>query len=332
MNFLRIVLTISIIAASASRLPGQAVDAPEPGWQKAEKALDVFQGLLNVASARAAQKVQENAAKQQEKTAKSIVLRKFQLDLTNAYRSGQRALDQRQYEQAVTAFDRVIEGKEERADGAMYWKAYALNKLGRRDPALAALADLEKQFPQSRWLNDARALAVEVRAAAGQGVSPESQVDEDIKLLAISSLMNQDPDRALPLLEKLLNDAKNPPALKSRALFVLAQSKVPRAGEIVSQYAKGGSNPDLQLQAIEYLGTFRRNEAEMLTELYAGTSDPAVKRAILRAMSRQQTAAKQLVDIARKENDPALKREAVRQLANMKSKEAADYLIELINQ
>ena len=276
------------------------------------------------------------------------------------YRNGQRALDAREYDKAVSSFDRVITAKSERADGAMYWKAFALNKLGRRDQALAALADLEKQFSQSRWLSDARALAAEVRAAGGQAASPESQNDEELKLLAINSLINQDPDRAIPLLEKLLNDAKTAPSLKRRALFVLTQSKAPKAREIVTQYAKGGSNPDLQLQAIEYLGTFRSPDStQALGEVYAASSDPGVKRAVLRGFVSSKSkdrllqvarteqnvelrraavqylasmqAGPELVELARKETDPALRREMVLQLSRMQSKEATDYLTEILS-
>ena len=70
-------------------------------------------------------------------------------------------------------------------------------------------AEIPKQFPQSRWINDAKALQVEIQQASGTAVSPESQSDEDLKLLAINSLMNSEPDRAIPLLEKVVNDPKN---------------------------------------------------------------------------------------------------------------------------
>src|SRR5689334_15916251 len=146
-----------------------------------------------------------------------------------AYRSGTRAIDKREYESAVEAFDRVIDNKGSRADGAMYWKAYAQNKLGRRDQALATLAQLQQGFPQSRWLNDAKALEVEVRQASGQKVSPDAESDEDLKLLAINGLMSSDPERALPLLQKVLGDPKASPRVKERALFVVAQSRDARA-------------------------------------------------------------------------------------------------------
>jgi tetratricopeptide (TPR) repeat protein len=257
---------------------------------------------------------------------------KLTLDLKskNMYRSGEQALDRRDYEKAIAAFDRVIETKQPRADGAMYWKAFALGKLDRRDQALAVLGDLEKQYPQSRWLRDSQALAVEIRSAAGQRVPPESQTDEELKLLALGSLINQDPDRALPLLEKMLGDARNPPRVSSRALFLLAQSKSPKAQEIVGRYAKGASNPDLQMKAIEYLGVFRSNESlQTLVDVYA-SGDTTVKKAVASGLFRAG-AAKQLVELARKESDPAMKVELVRQLSMMHSKEATDYMIELLS-
>jgi len=310
-----------------------------------------------------------------------------------SYESGKSALDNHNYEKAVTVFDKVIDSKNpsSRADGAYYWKAYALNKLGKRDEALAALAELSKQFPQSSWLNDAKALQAEVQQAKGQPVSPENQADEDLRLYAINALMNSDADRAVPLLEGLLNNPKMSPKLKERALFVLAQSRADKAHEIVGRYAKGASNPDLQLIAVQYLGTFRSNESrQLLADVYKSASDVNVKRSVLRSfeMSRDfehltgiakseqnvelrgeairqlgnlrddqtvaslvaiygsesdknikreilnslgnQGAVKQLIDCARKESDPELKRDAVRRLSQMKSKEALDYLAELL--
>ena len=58
-------------------------------------------------------------------------------------------------------------------------------------------------------------------------------------------------------------------------------------------------------------------------------TDPAMKRSIVDGL-RSQRNAKGLVDLARKETDPAMKREIVSRLSNMKSKESADYLMELL--
>ena len=124
-------------------------------------------------------------------------------------------------------FDEVIENKGLRADGALYWKAYALNRTGKRTEALAALDQIEREYAGSAWLNDAKALKLEVQQSSGQPVSPETQSDEELKLLAINGLMHSDPDRAMPLLERVLTDSKSAPKVKERALFVLSQSTQP---------------------------------------------------------------------------------------------------------
>src|SRR5258708_9080480 len=87
------------------------------------------------------------------------------------YRSGKSYLDRKEYDKAVDAFNRVIENKGSRSDGALYWRAYAQNRLGKREDALASLAELQKSYPSSHWLDAAKALQQQIRAQNGQ-VSP----------------------------------------------------------------------------------------------------------------------------------------------------------------
>ncbi len=199
------------------------------------------------------------------------------------YEAGKRALDNHRWDEALEDFNQVASRGGARADAAWYWKAYALNKLGRRDEAVAAMAELRKSFPTSHWLDDAKVLDLEVQQAAGKPVSPDQQADEDLKLIAINSIMQSDPDRAIPLIENLLKTSTSP-KLKERAVYVLAQSGSPRAHQILIQIARGGGNPDLQVKAIEYMRQWRRQNdgnADLLPEIYASTTDLAVKRAIL---------------------------------------------------
>lgn len=200
------------------------------------------------------------------------------------YASGQRALDRSQWDQALSNFSQVADHAGTRADGALYWKAYALNKLGKRDDAAAAIAELRKSYPKSRWLDDASALEVQIRQSAGQNVPPEGQPDEELKLMALNALVNSDPDRAVPLLENLLKGSQTP-RVKERALFVLAQNNSPRAQQVLEQFARGGGNPDLQLTAINYLGIQGRKQGntQFLMDVYTAATDEGVKRAVLRA-------------------------------------------------
>ena len=98
------------------------------------------------------------------------------------YSRGTSYLDQGRYDQAVQAFDKVIAANDKRADGAMYWKAYALNRLGRGGEALSTLDELLKKFPSSRWANDAKALQVEVKQASGRPVNPSQQSDDELEV------------------------------------------------------------------------------------------------------------------------------------------------------
>ena len=228
------------------------------------------------------------------------------------YRAASRELDERQYEKALENFNRVIEVKGTHIEGALYWKAYALSRLGRGDQAAAALDELKRGYPQSRWLNDARALELELRQSAGQKPSPEAESDEDLKLLAMSGLIGTDPERVLPQIDKILGSAKSSPKLKERALFVLAQSRNVKARETLTKYAKGGTNPDLQLKAVEYLAAHgAKEDRAKLDEIYQANSDFGIRRAILRGyMASHETEA--LLQIARTEQNPALRAEAIR--------------------
>lgn len=232
------------------------------------------------------------------------------------YDLGTKALDASQWEKALQAFDQVIQAHGPHADGALYWKAYALNKLSRREDALAALATLEKSYAQSRWNNDAKELEVEIRQSMGQTVSPENVSNEDLKLIAINGLMNSDPERAVPLLEKVLQGNQSP-KLKERALFVLAQSSSPQARAIISSIARGQSDKALQRKALEDLALFGGKESRAeLAEIYAASDDIEVKRAILRGfmISGEKD---RILTAAKTEKNPEMRHEAVRQLGVM---------------
>ncbi len=245
------------------------------------------------------------------------------------YREGTGSVDDGRYEQAVARFKRLLEAdsKWSRADGAYYWEAYALNKLGKREEALSTLGEIAKQFPQSRWINDAKALQVEVQQSAGRPVSPDSIDDQDLKLLALTALMNSDSERAVPLVDGVLKDPKNNLSLKAKALYVLAQRpNNEKAREIVGAYAKNGSNPDLQIRAVGYVGTWRTKDgSQILADIYAANSDVAVKRAVLRGLSNSRDSAR-LFGAVKSEQNADLRREAIRGLGNM---QAANELAQL---
>jgi tetratricopeptide (TPR) repeat protein len=292
---------------------GQGVGAGQGANDAAQRQAERQQQRMVEAQQRAIERVRDAAERGRDSEQQRV----------NIYRNGTDSVDEGRYEGAIKNFDHLIEVKWSRNDGVYYWKAYALNKLGKRDEAQAALAEIPKQFPQSRWISDAKALQVEIQQSAGRPVSPDSIDDQDLKLVAINALMNSDAERAVPLLEKVLNDPKNNLSLKAKALFVLAQSRSEksndRAREIVASYAKSGSNPDLQIRAIGYLGTWRSKDSQqILADIYAANNDLAVRRAVLRGLGNSRDSA-HLFAVAKTEQNADLRREAIRDLGNMQA-------------
>lgn len=237
------------------------------------------------------------------------------------YDEAHRFMDRREWDRAIERFNDVIAMKGARTDAALHWKAWSQHRNGQRAEALATITALVKEHPNSRYLKDAKALEVEVRSGTGQPVRPESQSDDELKLMAIQALSNADPAQTVPMLEKLLASPASP-RLKERALFVLAQSDSPRAREVLMGLARGNSTPELQAQAINYLGVHGGQLSRAaLAEVYSSTSDVDVKRRIIRSfmVSGERD---RIVAIAQTDQNAELRREAVRQLGAMGAHDA----------
>jgi HEAT repeats len=303
------------------------------------------------------------------------------------YDEGREALDEDEFRQAERSFTELVKLNGPQTDAALYWMAYAQNREGKKEAALGTIGELKKRYPQSRWKKDGEALEIEVRSATGAKSNPEAQNDEELKLLALQGLMNSSPDKAIPLVEGVLN-GNGSPRVKSKALFVLAQNGSPQSEEVLGKIARGQNHPDLQRKAVSYLAMFGgKRSGKILAEVYTSSNDPEIKRAVIRSYiisgDREQLAAlaksepnqelrkeairnlgviggqaelqpmyaketdrgvkeeilnayfiggdtKGLIAVARAEKDPELKKKAVEKLALLGSKEANEYLMELL--
>jgi tetratricopeptide (TPR) repeat protein len=204
---------------------------------------------------------------------------------SEVYQRGISEIDSEDWNAAVKSFSKVIEMKGSRTDGALYWTAYALNRLGRKTEAKKSIDALGKAYPDSRWNDDAEALDLEMRQASGETVRPDALRDDELKMIAINSLMNTDPEKAYPMLEKIVRSKTATSKMKEQALFVLTQSSSPRAQALIGDLARGNDGTSLQKKAIKYLGinSNEKNRA-VLSEIYASpSSSAALKRDILQS-------------------------------------------------
>src|SRR5215472_10379871 len=230
------------------------------------------------------------------------------------YKSGTDALNSGDYDHAVTVFDEVAKMRGRRAAAALYWKAYTLKQAGNNAQALAAIAELKKNYPQSSYIKDANAIQVEMPGAPANVDS--SVLSDEEKALVLQKVIEEDPDKGLPYAEKWIRSTSSTKT-KDRILFVLSQSHSDKAQQAVVSIAKDNSDPDLQKRAIRYLGMNGSGRGRgALKEIYASASSVEVKKAVFQGwlMCGDKES---VLSVAKEEKSPELRKEAIHYLGIM---------------
>jgi HEAT repeat protein len=232
------------------------------------------------------------------------------------YSDGTRAINDGRWAQAEEIFAGIARQHGERSEAALYWKAYAENKEGKRTEALKTCSQLRQDYPQGKWINECGALEIEIRGMGDDPLPPQDEQNQELKLLALNSLMQQDESRALPVIQQILK-SDQPEKLKARALFVLAQDSSAQAQSLIGEVAHNDRDPRLQRKAIEMLAVTRGKQAAgTLADVYNKSSDEQVKKAVLQTYLIIGTP-DPLVEAAAHESNPELVRTAVRTLGAM---------------
>jgi HEAT repeat protein len=105
--------------------------------------------------------------------------------------------------------------------------------------------------------------------------------DEELALAAMEGLMAQSPERALPIIKKVLAGPQSK-LVKQRALFVLSQIDAPEAREILVQTARS-SDAALRSEAIRSIGIGGDPKALDGLQAIYNAGSPEVKREVLQA-------------------------------------------------
>jgi hypothetical protein len=226
------------------------------------------------------------------------------------------ALDDHDWQRAAALFRRVATERLEHADAALYWLAYANNKRGLRADALTALEELKRSYPKSRWIEDSKALELEIRQSSGQHIEVRHLADGDEKLIVLNSLMDTDPDEGGRIGEEILRTTDES-KVKDGVLFVFSQSGYPQALSVVVKTAKDTKTPELQKRAVRYLAIVGGDETKKaLNEVYATSKDVVVRRAVMKAYLITGDRVK-LLKLAKTEPNVELRSDAVTQLGAM---------------
>ncbi len=262
-----------------------------------------------------------------------------QVNEDRAYDEGTKAMNDGRWSDAEVLFRHVADMKGKRADGAIYWEAYAQDKEGNTGRAISTCKALSSEYAQSKWRGECDAMLAEYRkpvafeldARARADVYRSGSPEDEIKMLALNSLMHQEPEKALPIVKNILQSSTQSPQLKERALFVLAQSQSKEAQDVIDQIARGKMDPDLQIRAIRMMSAMKGKEsAGFLNEIYSGSQDERVKEAALDGMFISGDS-HDLIALAKAESDATRKRKIVSKLSMMHGKDVTDYMEEILS-
>lgn len=228
------------------------------------------------------------------------------------YDEGQKALREQNWTQAAEYFKEAIDSDKKSADAAMYWRAHALYKAGRDKEAERQVKSLARKYPDSRWVKESQVLAIE---HDGQNVilNDQAVLDDELRMFALSRLMERDPERALPLVLEMIKESGSGNR-KRDLMFMLGMSDDPRAQEQIAIFARDKDNPSLQADAIRMLGMASDHPStELLAKLYAESDSEQVKKAVIEAHIISD-ASGSLVDLLESEQDPDLQAEIIHAL------------------
>ncbi|MEP6880856.1 MAG: HEAT repeat domain-containing protein [Dokdonella sp.] len=239
--------------------------------------------------------------------------------LAELYWQGQASLKKSDWSTARERFHRLeeelLKKEPSSADAAVYWQAYALLQAKRNTEAKATLEKLKRDYPGSRWSKDAESLMRQLQPTSGATPSPIGN-DDELAEIAITGLMHASPDRAIPILRKVLQGTHSI-EVKKRALFVLSQLDEDAALAVLGDIATTSSDAELRGEAIRMLGISGEDAAiEKLRTIYAASKSVEEKRSIIQAWliaDRPEL----VVQAARSETDEELRKVAIHSLGAM---------------
>jgi len=257
------------------------------------------------------------------------------------YTEARAALNRRDYNDASMLFSQLRRRFPESvlvAD-SYYYQAFALYRMaGEQNGSAArsnyaqaaALIDTQAEnFPDAATRRDARSLRARIdgaRARAGDaearravGARAQEACDEEadeIRVMALSALMNMDPELAGPLLREVISDrdACNG-ELRAQAVFILAQNEDEETVDLLLDIAHRNPDPDPEVRgaAVFWLSQVRRPEAvDALLAIVEG-EDPELAQGAIFALSQHNDprAFDALLALLRTSPDPEVRSQAI---------------------
>lgn len=234
------------------------------------------------------------------------------------YREARAMVREGDYLEAAKAFDSVAQDHTDSREAAeaLYWKAFSLYREGGRRHLRDAVDALELQlerYPEVAKGGDSADLAIRIRGelaelgdseAAEQiaqfaeqlrlqgedGSAPDAREDET-RIAALNALLQMSPERALPILEKILVEKpdKYSADFREQAVFLVSQHAEEGAGlDLLLHVIREDKNPEVRAQAVFWLGQTQSDVAtQVLTEILRDNDeDPELRDKAIFSLSQ----------------------------------------------
>lgn len=167
------------------------------------------------------------------------------------------------------------------------------------------------------------------------GQSGNSGMDEkdEIKAIALQSLMQSNPERALPYIADILkNDSTASKGLKDAAIRLLGQYRGPKTTTLLLDLARNQTDSRLRRSAIYMLGNAEDDKVfDLLLDLATKSTDQDVAKAALQALARHrnQKARDMVGNLASTAQSSLIRRDAIYLLGDRSDDASVERLIRI---
>lgn len=254
-------------------------------------------------------------------------------------REGRDLIDGERWAEAAGKFSEFVAAypKDKDVDVALYWLAYSLKQQAKFREASQHLGRLLKEFPGSNWAEEATAMLAEIAPQTGDTRVIDNAMnanDEEIKIVALQSLFESSPARAMAYVTDILKPgSKASRSFKEAALSLLASHGERQSLPLLLDIARTQEDPELRAVAIRGLADHGGESVfDELVKLYDAERDREVKEHILHSFEGIESARvdAKLLDIARAAGEHTeLRKAAIRTLGNKNGPAAIEPLAQI---
>jgi len=267
-----------------------------------------------------------------------------------ALQAAREALNADRYREAAQLYAeaRALAESRRAAADAMYWEAFARQRMQQTKELKRALAILQEQVREyGDQVDQARTedLAARISGELAKRGEPEAaqkiyemaekeRQREATRIAALQALMEMDPERAQPILEKIVRGGTEYSSeMRQNAVFILCH-KEGMGTEVILEALPTTDDPELLQAMVMCLAqTGDDRSLDALVELLRRTDDPRLAEAILVSLGHHKDARSFdiLAEIARDpKRDPDMRAHALVGLGQTEDPRAVDIALEVI--